>query len=93
MLLRLRQVCDHPKLVEDSMDGLKDAQLRDAVAATPAHDARCALCCDLLENPMLAPCCGQCFCRECIQVGLLSMKGIFKFFTITESKSCCFICH
>eukprot|EP00026_Physarum_polycephalum_P000815 Phypoly_transcript_00816.p1 GENE.Phypoly_transcript_00816~~Phypoly_transcript_00816.p1 ORF type:complete len:1274 (+),score=280.63 Phypoly_transcript_00816:101-3922(+) len=74
MLLRLRQVCDHPKLVEDAMDGTKDAQLRDAVAVTPAHDARCALCCDLLENPMLAPCCGQCFCRECILVGLLSMK-------------------
>jgi len=72
MLLRLRQCCDHTKLVEDAKRA--EAQLQDAAALTPARDARCALCCDLLESPMVAPCCSQCFCKECILVGLLSMK-------------------
>lgn len=98
MLLRLRQCCDHLKLVEAAFDEEDAVRAPNAMMRTQsqsnagvnamfrtqaqtqaqAQDARCELCCDFLENATLAPCCRKCFCRECILVGLLSMKGNYK---------------
>lgn len=59
--------------VAQDVKAAKNAQ--DASASQRMRDARCELCCDLIENATRVPCCGKCFCRECILVGLISMKG------------------
>jgi hypothetical protein len=78
LLLRLRQACCHPHLIND-IEEAKDEQEQDVMlelvhALAPAvverikqsESLECPVCLDVSENPSIVVPCGHLFCQECL---------------------------
>jgi len=78
MLLRLRQICDHPTLCGMAMDEIPSNQENSPHGieknSRDIEEQICGICLDQVENPLMSSCCKQHFCTECIQVLILSLQ-------------------
>lgn len=73
MLLRLRQACCHPKLMENSFHDIVDQKIDELsepivtrLKNIDINTETCPICCDMITDGVFISKCGHLYCRKCI---------------------------